>query len=401
MPIPSTTRLAAIYARVSTEEQTKGLVQSTAAQVHLCREKAAALGVVVAPDDSGLIVEEQHSGADLRWEGTRFMELVRRAERGDFTDLLCLDVDRFCRGGSDAYGEQKGLFVKAGVTIHYVLTDFGANNPFRGSMEAICADAAQWIRDKAREASVRTRTEWARQGNITRSNIPPFGFVFVEDATLLTRQNRPLVIGLAPDPVTGPALLHITQHVADGGSVYAAKMWLEAQGIPTVSGAPVWQTRTIRRILHNRTNCGARHSLITHEVERAAGSRRPASGQDQDPQGARAPRGAIPGRGGACRRAAGTYPGAVAAGGCPHARKQATLRAARSAARRATCRARLAIRRGGAVCGVRCAAGRCARARTRAAAPSTPARIRAVRTRATRPSISPPTSSTASYGTWP
>jgi hypothetical protein len=41
-----------------------------------CQKKADALGIPVAAKESGLIVEEQHSGADLRWLGTEFMELV-------------------------------------------------------------------------------------------------------------------------------------------------------------------------------------------------------------------------------------------------------------------------------------------------------------------------------------
>ncbi len=57
-------RLAAIYARVSTEEQAKGLVTSLETQVALCRGDLAALSIPVASDGSGLIVQEQHSGLD-------------------------------------------------------------------------------------------------------------------------------------------------------------------------------------------------------------------------------------------------------------------------------------------------------------------------------------------------
>jgi DNA invertase Pin-like site-specific DNA recombinase len=75
-------RKAAIYSRVSTEEQAQSSgVPSTSTQLEQCRKRAESLGIPVASKESGLIVEETHSGADLRWEGTKFMALVRRAQR--------------------------------------------------------------------------------------------------------------------------------------------------------------------------------------------------------------------------------------------------------------------------------------------------------------------------------
>jgi hypothetical protein len=154
------------------------------------------------------------------------------------------------------------------------MTDFGTM-PFRASMEALMADAAQWVRDKSREASVRSRTEWARQGNITPGNTPPFGFQWVEDATRLSRRNRPEKVGLVPDLVTGPILLHMTQHIASGGSIKSIKAWLEDTGIPTPRGALVWHEGTITRILHNPTNYGARRSFTSRAVERENAAYRP------------------------------------------------------------------------------------------------------------------------------
>src|SRR5690348_7519045 len=107
----ATERLAAIYSRISTAEQAKTSgVPSTTTQVDRCREQAALLNIPVAASESGLIVEETHSGTDLRWVGTQFMRLVERAQRHEFTDLFCLDIDRFCRGGPEAYYEQLGYF---------------------------------------------------------------------------------------------------------------------------------------------------------------------------------------------------------------------------------------------------------------------------------------------------
>ncbi|HEV2461263.1 MAG TPA: recombinase family protein, partial [Ktedonobacterales bacterium] len=77
--------------------------------------------------------------------------------------------------------------------------------------------------------------------------------------------------------MTGPALLYMTEHIANGGSSAALKRWLEAQGIPAPKGAPVWELSTIRRILHNPTNYGARRSFMVRNVERENSARRAAS----------------------------------------------------------------------------------------------------------------------------
>ena len=51
--MPTTTkRLAAVYARVSTEEQTRGLVASLDTQVEQCLSKAHDLALEVAPAHS-------------------------------------------------------------------------------------------------------------------------------------------------------------------------------------------------------------------------------------------------------------------------------------------------------------------------------------------------------------
>ena len=271
-------RLAAIYARVSTEEQTKRIVPSTGTQVTECTAKAAALGIPVATAESGLIVEEQHSGADLRWAGTQFMALVHRAQRHEFTDLICLDIDRFCRGGPAAFFEQEGYFLDAKVDIHWVMSDVPDDMPFSGTIKTARAEASQWQRDKIREASMRARTAYAEQGNIIRGNVPPFGFQFEFDPARRTKRNLPVVVGLVPDHVTGPALLYITEWVANGGSVGAVLDWLAAQGIRTVRGnSLVWNRSTILDIFHNHTNYGGRRSHVVHAVPRPEGHRRDAS----------------------------------------------------------------------------------------------------------------------------
>src|SRR5258707_376665 len=143
-----TTPLAAIYARVSTQEQMQGVVPSTETQVQECRAKGEGMGLPVAQNGADHVVQEQHSGTDLRWQGTKIMDLVRRAQRHEFTGLICLDIDRFCRGGPGAYFEQLGYFQEAGVKVHWVISDIPSDMPFSNTLAVARADAAQWVIDK-------------------------------------------------------------------------------------------------------------------------------------------------------------------------------------------------------------------------------------------------------------
>jgi DNA invertase Pin-like site-specific DNA recombinase len=262
----TTTRLAAIYSRVSTEEQadTSG-VASTSTQIDQCKSKAATLGIPLVSAESGLIVEEVHSGSDLRWAGTRFMELVRRAQRGEFTDLICLDIDRFSRGGVAAYFEQEQYFQKAGVTIHYVSDDVPADMPFRDMLIAARADAAKWWKDKLREASVRVRAAYAEQGHFIPGGTPPYGWQPIYHETLKNRNDTPVQIGLKPHPTQAAILLQMYEHLAAGGSVLGLAHLLDTQHVPTPRKSVHWQEPTITRILHNPTNWGERISFATHE----------------------------------------------------------------------------------------------------------------------------------------
>jgi len=270
-----TNQLAAIYARISTDEQKHDSgILNTDTQVAECRARAVALGLPVATGPA-LIVEEVHSGEDLRWEGTRFMDLVHRAQRHEFTDLICLNIDRFCRGGATAYQVQKGYFTEEGVTVHFVQFTLPPGTPMAAGVEGLIADAAQYWKDGIREASVRAKTAYAAAGNFIPGRTPPFGFNFVEDEKRKTKRGTPVKIGLVPNPETAEALLHMYEHIALGGSSNALRHWLVAGAYRTPMGGTKWHLPTISHILHNPNNWGERRSHRTRQVKRDGATRRP------------------------------------------------------------------------------------------------------------------------------
>jgi DNA invertase Pin-like site-specific DNA recombinase len=272
----TTERLAAIYTRVSTEEQAKTSgIPSTDTQVEECKKKAALLGIPVAPDGSDLIKEETHSGTYLRWEGTEFMDLVRRAQRHEFTDLIVLSVDRFSRGDLPSFFEQFGYFKEACVGgVHFADGNIPEPEPMQDIVLGNMAWAAQQARNASREASIRVRTALAARGDLIAGSIAPFGWQFVEDKDRPNRRDKPTKIGLLPHPINAPVLVHMYEHTANGGSVGALKDWLEENHVSTPKGAPVWHRAAIRRILHNSTNWDERQSFLYHAEPHPNAARR-------------------------------------------------------------------------------------------------------------------------------
>jgi DNA invertase Pin-like site-specific DNA recombinase len=271
-----TNQLAAIYARVSTDEQKHDSgIPNTDTQVDACRARGVAMRLPVAANGTPYVVEEVHSGEDLRWEGTKFMGLVRRAQAHEFTDLICLNIDRFCRGGAIAYGIQEGYFRDAGVTVHYVQFELPPGMPMADGVKGIIADAAQYWKDGIREASMRASTAYAAAGNFIPGRTPPFGFNFVEDEKRKTKRGTPVKIGLEPNPETADALLHMYEHIAVGGSSNALRHWLVAGAYRTPMGGTKWHLPTISHILHNPNNWGERRSHRTRQVKRDGAARRP------------------------------------------------------------------------------------------------------------------------------
>src|SRR5690242_3423627 len=112
---------AAIYARLSTAEQARGDKTSLHTQEAECRKYAATRSTAV---NEQYVVQELHSGEDL-WERSQLMRLAEAAERGEFQMLICLNIDRFSRGGPAHFFIIYQRFQDAGVDVRFVREDYG------------------------------------------------------------------------------------------------------------------------------------------------------------------------------------------------------------------------------------------------------------------------------------
>lgn len=222
---------AAIYARVSTEEQAvHGF--SLAEQVSACKKKAVELGA----EEILEFADEGISGATLNRPG---LEALREAVREGKIDCLILrDPDRLSR----RLAHQLLLteeFEKAGVKLEFL--DFEWKDTPEGRLfYSIKGAIAEYEREKIRERMTRGKLQKARQGGIP-VNFDVYGYHY--------------------DPATG----RVSINEEEAATVSCIFNWfttedigiagvanrLNEMGIPTKRGAGCWHRQVVKQILVN------------------------------------------------------------------------------------------------------------------------------------------------------
>jgi site-specific DNA recombinase len=176
---------AAIYARVSTEEQTRG--HSITDQVAACRRIAQARGWSVADE----YLDEGESGGSFA-KRTAWRRLMAAAEARRFDVLICDRIDRFSRATVlDALTTLDALR-KHGVTFVTASEPFDLSHP-AGEMMLLMllALARQYLVNLSRVVT-RGRRSRAQSGK-SNANRPPFGYRRVNGMDVVHKPERKIV----------------------------------------------------------------------------------------------------------------------------------------------------------------------------------------------------------------
>lgn len=259
---------AAIYARVSTEEQARhgySLIDQRA----VCREKAAALGA----RDILEFVDDGVSGELL--EGRPGLSALREAVRCGQVDLVvCYDPDRLARNLAHQLVLTNEI-EKAGARLEFVNFEW-QNTPDGRLFYALRGAIAEYEKEKIRERTLRGKIQKARQGKLP-IGAQPYGYIY-GDGTL------------RPHPVESEVVRAIyrwftTENIGMNGIA----LRLTARGVPTRKGRPQWQRCVVKRILtdpvyvgtwyYNRRDCkGISYNRFLPPEARAKATYRPESG---------------------------------------------------------------------------------------------------------------------------
>jgi len=236
-PKPSLARIAAIYARVSTDHQrAQGTIAS---QVDELRELATARGLAVGSELA--FCDEGVSGATLvrpALEGLR-----DGAAEGAFEVVLCHSPDRLAR----RYAYQVLLleeFARAGVEVVFAFEGERSESPEGELLRQMQGMIAEYERAQIAERTRRGRLHRARSGSPAVLGRAPYGYRYV-------RRSEHADAYFEIDEARAPVVRDIFRRYAHAGETLAAIAdWLNQSATPTTSGK-AWHPSTVRGMLVN------------------------------------------------------------------------------------------------------------------------------------------------------
>jgi site-specific DNA recombinase len=265
-----TGRVAAIYARVSSERQRQDeTIQSQTAGL---RELAAQRGLLVIED---LVFEDDgFSGATLTRPA---LERLRdRAGEGAFEVLLCHAPDRLAR----RYAYQVLLLeelARAGVEVIFARGGEHSGTPEDELLRQFQGMIAEYERAQIRERTRRGKLHRARTGHQAVMAGAPYGYRFVKKTE---HTEGYWEINETEAHVVREVFRRYTEEQV---AIAELARWLTAQQVPTRTGKTVWDRSTVWGMLRNpayhgqaaygKTKVADKHGKPTRTT-RARGERR-------------------------------------------------------------------------------------------------------------------------------
>jgi site-specific DNA recombinase len=237
------TRVAAIYARVSSERQRQA--ETIQSQLAALRELAAQRGLLVS--DELVFEDEGVSGATLIRPA---LERLRdRAAEGAFEVLLCHAPDRLAR----RYAYQVLLleeFARAAVEVIFAKEPERSGSPEDELLRQFQGMISEYERAQIAERTRRGTLHRARAGAPAVLSRAPYGYRYVKksehaDAFLEVDEAQARVVREIFD-----------RYAKDAKSVGAIGRWLTERGVQTKTGATVWSQATIWGMLRNPAYAG-------------------------------------------------------------------------------------------------------------------------------------------------
>ena len=229
---------AALYARVSSDQQTRG--QTIASQVAALRERIAADGLTLDPEHT--FIDDGVSGTSLLRPA---LERLRDAvAMGGVDRLYVQSPDRLAR----RYAYQVLLveeFRRAGAEIVFL------NRPIGGSPEddlllQLQGMIAEYERAKIVERSRRGRRHAAQMGAVSALGRAPFGYHYVPKG----EGGGVARVEVVPEPARFVRLMFAWVGL-DRLSLREVCRRLQDAGVPTATGQVRWDPTTIARIVRN------------------------------------------------------------------------------------------------------------------------------------------------------
>ena len=222
----------ALYARVSTEEQTRSNYPSCESQIEELEAECLRRGWHV----SRVIKDEGFTAGSLKRPG--LTELRWAVQRGELDAVMCTWYDRLTRSREFYTLDQE--FRTGGiefVTLHDAADTRTAAGRF---MESMIVAAKTYERDQTSE-KVRTKMRMRLERGLHQGGLVPFGFLCDAETKVLS-----------PDPEKLGLLQRIFELYVETESDFAVRDWLKAHGVRSPRGKDEWSVSSLCDLLSNR-----------------------------------------------------------------------------------------------------------------------------------------------------
>ena len=229
------------------DRKKKGSLGSDQQQLESNRRSIEALGGRV-----GRTFEAINESGTTIFSGEKWQEALRRVKRGESNGVAVAYLDRFGRNVPGAYLYAAQLH-KAGGKLIIDGRPLDPDDPQDKAMFGMGMVMAEMVTDTAALRSKRTLNKVKTDGIAIR---PPYGYMrnAQPDGSLVLPGEHPK--RLVPHPEQAPIVRRIYAMRAQGARWPAVAQWLEAEGIESPTGRPLWTESTLSTLVRNRAYLG-------------------------------------------------------------------------------------------------------------------------------------------------
>lgn len=226
---------AALYARVSREEQVKGY--SLDAQLEACRQYCESKGYEVAREyvDGGVSAK-----TDKRPE---FKKLIGDAQAGLFELVVIHKFDRFARNRADSVAYKALLRKKLGVSVFSVMEPTDPDSPTSIIMEGMLEVMAEWYSANLGQ-EVREKKKQAAKSGKYMGGFVKYGYKVDDHGYIVL------------DETEAHHVRTIFEKVADGMHQRQMVSWLHNEGVPTKYPGGRWSPQRLSQMLRDEAYIG-------------------------------------------------------------------------------------------------------------------------------------------------
>jgi len=235
------TKMAAIYARVSSDRQDVDL--SISAQLKALREYATRNGYAVIKE----FVDEAESGRSTARPAFREMISMARMKNPPFQLILVWKLSRFARNREDSI-IYKSLLRKQGIQI-ISINEHIEDSPTGRLMEGIIEVIDEFYSSNLAQDIIRGLRENASRGFFNASH-PPYGYLKIKVKDGDKARNT-----LDINPAQAPIAQRIFRECSEGKGLKEITKGLNKDGIPAPNGG-TWGKQRVHKILTNEAYIG-------------------------------------------------------------------------------------------------------------------------------------------------